>query len=370
MTSRPLRAVGLLGAVLASAVSGAVLATPASAHSPHRGAAVFVQTDNLRGNTVVAYDQAADGSLHQAGTYATGGLGGQLPGTGPDHLASQGALAYDRAHHLLYAVNAGSDTLTVFAVDGDRLVRRQVVASGGGFPVSVAVHGSSVYVLNAADGGSVQGYVSLAGRLVEVASWHRGLGLPAGTTPGQVGVTPDGRRLVVTTKAGDSIDVFPLGLLGPAARPTVTRTPGQGPFGFTFDAAGRIVVTESATNSVATFAFGRGAILTKVAEAATGQQATCWVIGSGDHFYASNAGSSTLTGLTEGRRGSLTVLGDTGTGAGTVDAAVTSDGRFLHVQTGVDGGVDSFRINRDGSLTKTGTVTVPGAAGGEGIVAV
>ncbi|MDQ1510437.1 MAG: hypothetical protein QOG50_2281, partial [Actinomycetota bacterium] len=32
--------------------------------------------------------------------------------------------------------------------------------------------------------------------------------------------------------------------------------------------------------------------------------------------------------------------------------------------------VDGFRINSDGSLTKIGSVTVPNAVGGEGIVAV
>jgi 6-phosphogluconolactonase (cycloisomerase 2 family) len=104
-------------------------------------------------------------------------------------------------------------------------------------------------------------------------------------------------------------------------------------------------------------------------DVATGQAATCWVIGSGDHFYASNAGSGTLTGLRENRHGSLQSTGNTTTAAGTVDAAITPDGKFLHAQTGVGGGIDSFRINSDGTLTKTGTVTVPNAAGGEGIAA-
>jgi 6-phosphogluconolactonase (cycloisomerase 2 family) len=72
-----------------------------------------------------------------------------------DHLASQGSLAYDREHGLLYAVNAGSNTITVFSVYGDRLVRRQVISSGGTFPVSIAFHGGLLYVLNARDGGSV-----------------------------------------------------------------------------------------------------------------------------------------------------------------------------------------------------------------------
>ena len=115
-----------------------------------------------------------------------------------DHLASQGSLAYDRAHGLLYAVNAGSNTITVFSVYGDRLVRRQVISSGGTFPVSVAFHGGLVYVLNARDGGSVQGFLRIGTTLVRIPSWNRPLGLdptltPEFThTPGQVAFTPDG----------------------------------------------------------------------------------------------------------------------------------------------------------------------------------
>ena len=40
-----------------------------------------------------------------------------------------------------------------------------MVSSGGVFPVSVAVHGNLVYVLNAENGGSIQGYVAFFGRL-------------------------------------------------------------------------------------------------------------------------------------------------------------------------------------------------------------
>ncbi|MFJ8495073.1 hypothetical protein ACIRBZ_43090 [Streptomyces sp. NPDC094038] len=54
---------------------------------------------------------------------------------------------------------------------------------------------------------------------------------------------------------------------------------------------------------------------------------------------------------------------------GTVDADVSSDGRFLYTQTGQEGGVDEFRVNHDGSLTRAGSVVVPDAVGGEGIAA-
>ena len=216
---------------------------------------MFVQTDNLAGNTVVAYDRAGDGSLHQAGVYQTGGKGGALTGSVVDHLASQGSLAYDREHGLLYAVNAGSNSVTVFAVHGDRLARRQVITSGGSFPVSIAVRGNVVYVLNARDGGSVQGYLRFGDRLVRVPSWHRALGLdPTQTpefthTPGQVAFTPDGRKLIVTTKAnGNNIDVFAVDRFGGlSAQPVVNADPGPVPFAVTFDAGGHLVVAEAGT---------------------------------------------------------------------------------------------------------------------------
>lgn len=380
------RAARIAGVAIAAAASLAAFAAPASAHARAHatapayggssGAPVFVQTDRAAGNAIVAYRRAADGSLAQQGVYATGGRGGKLDGAVVDDLASQGSLTYDRAHNLLYAVNAGSNTITVFSVQGDRLERRQVISSGGDFPVSVTVHGNLVYVLNALHGGSVQGYLSLGGVLVKVPAWHRGLGLdpeaaPQFThTPGQIGFTPDGGKLVVTTKAGgNTIDVFPVGLLGLSAKPVVTSTPDAVPFGFTFDAAGRLVVTEAGPSAVATFTVGRDGHLTKISEVATGQAATCWVARDGADLYASNAGSGSLTRLRAAADGSLQGLGNTATAAGTVDVAVSSDGKFLYAQTGQAGGVDAFRVNTDGSLSAVGSVTVPDAVGGEGIVA-
>ncbi|MFF4307609.1 lactonase family protein [Streptomyces sp. NPDC001601] len=370
------KAAAAVAVTVAAAASLALGTGAASAYSGGAHGAVFVQTDGVNGNAVVAYSRSADGELRQSGVYRTGGLGGVLDGSAVDHLASQGSLTYDRAHGLLYTVNAGSDTVTVFAVHGDRLVRRQVVPSGGDFPVGVAVHGDLVYVLNALGGGSVQGFRNVRGSLVKVDAWHRSLGLdPAATpqfthTPGQVAFTPDGSALVVTTKAGaNTIDVFPVGLSGIAARPVVTPTPGAVPFGFTFDARGRLVGTEAGTNSVATFRVGADLRLTKVSEVATGQAATCWIVRDGGHVYASNAGSGTLSGLRVGADGTLTAAGTTATGAGTVDADVSSDGRFLYAQTGKEGGVDEFRVNQDGSLTRLGSVVVPDAVGGEGIAA-
>jgi hypothetical protein len=356
-----------IGAALAVA---ALVPATASAHSR---AAVFVQTDNPVANTVVAYDRNPDGSLKQAGSYGTGGRGGVLDGSVVDHLASQGSLTYDRAHGLLYAVNAGSDTLTVFGVDGDRLVRRQVVPTFGDFPVSVTTHDDLVYVLNARRGGSIQGYVRVAGFLVPVPLWHRGLGLdPAATpefthTPGQVEFTPDGDQLIVTTKANtNAVDVFGIDRLGgPSPRPVTTVLPGAVPFAVAFGDHGQLAVSEAGPNAVATFDLDRRGALTPIAQAPTGQAATCWIVNVNGRLYLSNAGSGTVSVFD----GALTPIALTATRGGTVDSAASSDGRFLYVQTGADGGVDAFRIGPDGRLTPAGSVAVPGAVGGEGIAA-
>ncbi|HWT32464.1 MAG TPA: beta-propeller fold lactonase family protein [Microbacterium sp.] len=364
-------------AALAAAALFGASATAANATTGEDGTAtgtVFVQTDALTGNAVVAYDRLADGTLRQAGTYATGGDGLQLTGSVADHLASESSLA--RAGGSLFAVNGGSDTLTSFAMVGDRLVRRQVVGTRGDAPVSIATHDNRVFVLNARDGGSIQGYLNLGGYLVPVPSWHRALGLdPNATpefthTPAQIAFTPDGTKLVISTKGNTSaFDVFAATPFRLSSAPVVTPVPGAVPFGFQFDAAGHLVASEAGTNSVATFTVGGDGRLTPLATVATGQAATCWIVVDGQYVYASNAGSGTLSGYRIGADGSLTPVGVTATDAGTVDAAVSADGGSLYVQTGVAGMVDEFHVGGDGSLTAIGSVLVPDAAGGEGIVA-
>jgi DNA-binding beta-propeller fold protein YncE len=340
--------------------------------------AVFAQTDALTGNQIVAYDRAGDGTLTQAGVYPTGGLGGQLEGSVTDHLASQGSLAYDQADGLLLAVNAGSETVSVFGVFGDRLALRQTIASGGPLPVAIAVRDGLVYVLDAGAGGSVEGFRVIGGRLLPLPGSARALGLnPAAepqfvNTPGQAGFTPDGSKLLVTTKAnGNAVDVFavrPTGLL--AKTPVTDVLPGAVPFAFTFDHQGDLLLTEAGTNALASFTLREDGGLAQLDVLGTEQKATCWVVRVGEKLYVSNTGSATLTGFRSERGGQLlTRLGNTSTDGGPVDSAVPPSGRYLYLQTGGEGILDEFAIEPGGGLSKIGAVTIPGGVGGEGIVA-
>src|SRR5262245_54824066 len=120
------------GLLLAASTPALAVSSRAPARPSVRGdGVVFVQTDDPNGNAVVAYERGTDGSLSPRATYSTHGKGGVLAGSVVDHLASQGSLAYDARHGLLFAVNAGSNTISVFSVHGARLRLREVLPSGG-----------------------------------------------------------------------------------------------------------------------------------------------------------------------------------------------------------------------------------------------
>ncbi len=132
--------------------------------------------------------------------------------------------------------------------------------------------------------------------------------------------------------------------------------------------SGHVVIAEAGTDALASFELAPDGELTQLDALGTGQEATCWVVRSGQYFYASNAASKSLSDFQDGQ-GQLTLFGQTTTDAGTVDATVPEDGRFLYVQTGGAGIVDEYAIGSSGALSPVGSVTVPGAVGGEGIVA-
>src|SRR5919202_1109386 len=99
-------------------------------------AAVYVQTNDATKNEGVAFSRAADGRLSAQGRYETGGRG-----TGKPHLASQSSVALSDDGRWLLVANAGSDELSLFAVESGGLRLSDRVSSGGATPTSVAVHG-------------------------------------------------------------------------------------------------------------------------------------------------------------------------------------------------------------------------------------
>lgn len=367
-------AAGALG--LAAAGGLAAFAGPASAADLPGTAgaappAVFVQTDNPAGNQVIAFAQQPGGQLSQEQVVSTGGLGGAEAGA--NNLASQGSLTYDPGHHLLFAVNAGSDTISVLSVEARHVRLDQVLSSGGEFPNSIAVHGNLVYVANAGGAGSVSGFSILGQHVVPIAGSARSLGLddtnPSNfhTGPGQVIFSPNGSELLVNTKeATNSIDVFQVGPAGYlSAAPAVTPDDSSGPFAFAFTPSGQLVVAEVAIAALHTFAFGPHGTLTSLAASVPdGQVAQCWVIAADGFYYVANAGSADLSEYTVAADGtpSLVAAVAAQTGTGSIDLTASADGKYIYAEAGAGGGtVFELRINSDGSLSPIGSVPGLGA---------
>lgn len=359
-------AVFVLLALSATAI-GAARGSAATRGLATRGA-LFVQTNELDGNHIVAYSRGDDGSLTWAGTVAPGGLGGAQTGAVVDKLASQGALAFDREHELLFAVNAGSNSLSMFSVDGTHLSLEQVIASNGSFPSSVAVHGKFVYVLNSGGTGSVQGFRIAGAGLRAVHDGWRSLGLANDptpfflTSPGEVGFSPDGSQLLVTTKGStSSIDVFsvnPNGSLSDAPVANAAATPA--PFAFTFDASGRLISAEAGVNALTSYTLNGDGTISNAQTQADGQAAACWVTSARGFFYVANAGSSSISGYTVSAAGTPKLIGANGvvgqTEQGAIDMAASPDGKFLYAESGGAGTIDVFAVGDDGALAKLSIV--------------
>jgi 6-phosphogluconolactonase (cycloisomerase 2 family) len=186
-----------------------------------------------------------------------------------------------------------------------------------------------------------------------------------------VAYSPDGSKLIVTTKASsNAIDVFNVGFFGNLSpAPVVNTVAGTVPFAISFDQAGHLVVAEAGPSALATFTLNGDDTVTPIDTLASGQTGLCWVTTAGSLFFTGNTAANSSSGYQSNANGQLSLLGATPTDPGTVDASASSNGQFLYVQTGGNGIVDEFGVNANGTLSQVGSVAVAGAAGGEGIAA-
>jgi len=360
--NRTSRSRALVGA--AAAAAGALVLTgfplSASAHQPSVSGHVYEATNDASGNAITVFDRYADGSLRRTGVVATRGAGAGAS------LHSQGGVARDG--RVVFVVNAGDDSVSALAVTGHGLELRGRISTHGDFPVSVTVKGGVGYVLNQRSD-TIRGFrYDAAGRLRDLPGSTRPLTPnPAGgtTDAAEISFAPNGRSLVVTEKASNSIDTFELsGGYAGSARPHASA--GAVPYGFDFDRRSHLIVSEAGTGSASSYRLNHFATITGAL--ADGQQAACWLVVRGHHAFVVNAASASVSTYRIAADGSLTLEAAraASTGAGPTDAAVSPDGRFLSVRLG-DGSVQSFRIGSKGTLSPAGTATAT-AAGTSGLV--
>jgi 6-phosphogluconolactonase len=385
------------------------LTTTTFAQSDEVVGAVFVGTNHNNtsdpsepANQVVMYRRAADGTLTLVGYFATGGQG-----SGPgqrfagDGLGAAHSVQLSQDRRWLFVTNAGSNTVSVFRVGEDSLELTDVVPTGDSsqshrFPNSVTQHGKLVYVLNSADEGSITGFrLTPEGMLIPIPDSTRLLNAnqtrfppDALFNPTQVSFTPDGGQLVVTIKDGPPamegtsdiptgpgrVLVFEVESDGrPSAIFTQTNLNNLGPFGFSFDRAGNLLVSlfvggPELTGAAGSFRINLDGTLTSITPVEPDTQVdTCWLENNGQYAYGANYTSGTISSFRISDDGSLSLLepiagitddlpGPPGKDQGStpLDLRVSPDGRFLYNVLPGSGAVAGWQINDNGSLTKIG----------------
>jgi len=323
--------------------------------------AVYVMSNAPEGNEVVVFNRDFRGRLSPAGAYTTGGLG---TGGGIDPLGSQGSLIISPNKRWLFAVNAGSDDISIFRVRRNDLELIGYFESGGEFPTSLTFSHNLLYVLNAGRDGSAPNITGFRlkrhGQLIPLAGSSRSL--PGGGFH-QVGFNPRGDALVVTKGGGDAdeILVFAVDEEGlPDALPTISPSAGIVPFGFIFDWRGHLLVAEAGSRAVSSYALLEDNTLEVIdASVSNGNAATCWIAGTwfGGVFTANTGGDNISAYKVRLDDGSLRLLeADAAAGDKPVDMAATRSGRYLYVLNANNGTVGAFRVFFDGQLRDLGAV--------------
>lgn len=341
-----------------------------AAGSNLKSGAVYVLT-NQPANAVAAFDRAPDGTLSSVGTFSTGGAGDPVaqPGDPPtDPLASQGALILGD-NQLLFAVNAGSNEISVLSIGKDGLTLVDKVSSGGVRPISLTVHENLLYVLNEGGTPNITGFtVSDTGELTPLPGSTQPLSGGSAADPAEVSFSSDGALLVVTEKAANLIDVYAVGSDGVAGPPTSNPSNGMTPFGFAFDQRNHLIVSEAfggAPNAAAVSSYAtalNGTLSVVSGSVPDFQTAACWIVitNSGRYVYTTNTGSGAVSSYALDSSGTLTLLdsvaANTGAMSFPIDMALNNSGRYLYAHAAGLQTVEAFRVETDGSLTHIGSI--------------
>jgi 6-phosphogluconolactonase len=368
-----------LGGTIAALVAGLTAGTVAAAGSPVVGH-VYVNNNTSGTNTVAGFDRHANGSLTTivGSPFAAGGAGTGLP------FGSAGGLQRSSDGRYLLATDPASNQISVLRIKRNGSLKLVEVRSSNGLtPVSIATHGSLVYVANTGAGGSnYTGFrLNRGGHLRPISGST--YALPDNAMPGHVLISPDGRRLVGTRvgpNAGPSyLDAFRIGRDG-----RLTAAPGSpyaaqriGPFGSAFSPTNdnQLFVSNAhdgpGAGSVSVYDVAANGSLTSITGSpfADNQTAPCWVAISpnGNALFAINTAVPSISRYTIATNGTLGLVGSTTfhtpAGLRPFDAAVTPGGHFLYVVDAGAAKVSAFRVNGTSLTEITGS---PVAIGGGG----
>jgi 6-phosphogluconolactonase len=361
-------------ALVVCLLAGSAFSATQIAQAEEDRGAVFVMTNAANGNHIESYSRSEDGSLQWVASIATGGNGS---GGTIDPLHSQGSLRLSEDHHLLFAVNAASGTVSSFRVQGARLRLADTANSGGAFPSALAQFGNLLYVLNSGGNGNISGFrVNPNGHLQPIPHSDHSLS-GTSTSPTAIEFSPNGQFLAVVESSTNKVDLFRVFPNGTLSDLVANSTPEPSPFAALFAPNGTLIVAGTA-NTISSFRVNwNGTIVPVTQSLPTDGQATCWsvITPNGRIVYAVNAGTSNIAGYAISHTGALTpiaatIVGTNPDGSTNLDTGISQNGKFVYTLNAGTGAVGIFSVQSDGTLLNIGQVTgLPASAGINGLAA-
>jgi 6-phosphogluconolactonase len=368
-------------ALIALLVSGLTLllvsTARASAQTNNDDGHVYVLNNDLvSSNSITVFNRAEDGLLKLQGTTSIGGLGSLVAFA--DGTQGSIILTHDQRTRL-FAVDAGSDQISVVDVHDGHLSLEGVFSSSGVGPVSLTYRDGLLYVLNAANrskaSANVAGFrVDDEGDLHAIPGATRLLST-AHPNPAQVQIDPSGRFLLVTEKLTNLIDVYRI--QGDGSLSALTSFPSTGvyPFGMAFNPARpqELIVDDGfgfggshPTGAVTAYRLAHGTIRLINGPVPDFQVAPCWMVitHDGRFAYTSDADSHTISGYYINEDGAISLLNANGVTGSTpadtfpLEESLSSNSHFLYVldsrllltPPGL-ATLSGFQAHQDGSLT-------------------
>ncbi len=349
---------------------------------------MYSQSNGLTANQIVEWNRYSDGSVKFGGTVNTGGIGAaqQQPGctaTCPQ-LDTDFEVLLSPDHSLLFAVNAGSNTISAFhvAANGSLTLAGQT-SSDGVFPFSLTMHGNELYVLNT-DSASIAGFTfNSAGALTPIPGSIQKLTSDA--MPGlsrQIGFDNTGKVLIVTLLMPSEIDTFAVGASGAAGPASEVASTTPFPFGFVFDKANQLVMSQVSSltgeGDTATYSVTSTGSLTPIDTKSAFGALPCWSLVSPNQKFAfvvdTGNGAppgSTVASYTLSAAGKLKFLGVTLPQTRPyeylkTDEFITPDGKYLYVVghhatspagPATDSYLDEYKIASNGVLVPLGSTS-------------
>ena len=346
-----------------SSAGTAVLTETNSANDRKRrdGHYLYTETNEAGSNQIYYYQVDNDGSLSFQGAVSSGGLG---TGAG---LGSQGAVTLSEDHEWLFAVNAGSNTVSSFKVGHDGSISlAHTENSYGKMPVSVSLHDNLLYVLNFGSD-NIHGFrVGSDGSLTHIEGSTKPLSGTSVVAP-QIAFTPSGNWLIITEKATNRISSFKVKGDGSVASDVVTASTGQTPFGFDFGRDDVMVVSNAAggaagAGSATSYRISaNGAPHAVNGAIANGQGAPCWVATTkfGRFAFVSNTGSNSISSYYIAPGGYLLLVDKAAAPTDNMptDIVVAKNNYHVFALTSHSGTIGEYHRKFFGGLERTGSVS-------------